>query len=279
MENKKLINILIKDMHELEELVAEIKNSGEFNLLEMEILQAKTSSIKQLLEILNSRSSEIVPDKEILVKENESETVVPEFSGEIEAQDEIHEDETKSVIIEEPVETEIAEVNEEVLEEVGNERTEVGEQHLESKAEEKPELKTENEEPELVIEEEEVVVEDIEEENDNLEEVDLQEPEEDKEGRVLGDKFLKGKSVNDLISDKDKLEHKLSSMPVGSIKSAIGINDRFLYTRELFDGNAELYTDSVSKLDSLNNINEAVAYLRDNFKWKKMKPALSLLNW
>jgi hypothetical protein len=52
----------------------------------------------------------------------------------------------------------------------------------------------------------------------------------------LGDSFLKGKSVNDLITDQIKLEFKLSNRPVSSIQSAIGINDRFQYIRELFDG-------------------------------------------
>src|SRR5690606_28522075 len=51
----------------------------------------------------------------------------------------------------------------------------------------------------------------------------------------LGDSFLKNRSVNDLISGKVKHDYKFSNRPVPTIQSAIGINDRFQYIRELFD--------------------------------------------
>ena len=95
----------------------------------------------------------------------------------------------------------------------------------------------------------------------------------------LGDSFLKEKSVNDLMSDDfSKLEHKLSNRPVSSIQSAIGINDRFQYIRELFEGSVDNFVKAVADLDSMNDIKEAVNYLQSNFKWKKNETSLKFVN-
>jgi len=95
----------------------------------------------------------------------------------------------------------------------------------------------------------------------------------------LGDSFTKEKSVNDLIDiESSNLEHKLSNRPVDSIKKAIGINDKFQYIRELFEGNAERFVDAVTELDEKKDINEAVDYLKQNFKWQKNETSLKFIN-
>ena len=71
----------------------------------------------------------------------------------------------------------------------------------------------------------------IESENSQQDEVELDE-EESSEGQILGDKFHKEKSVNDLLIESGKLEHKLSMRPLTNLKSSIGINDKFLYISE-----------------------------------------------
>ena len=73
------------------------------------------------------------------------------------------------------------------------------------------------------------------------------------------------------------MEFKLSNRPVSSIKSAIGINDRFQFIRELFDGNADKFAETVSKIDEMKNIGEAVEYLRQSFKWKKNETSLKFV--
>lgn len=103
-------------------------------------------------------------------------------------------------------------------------------------------------------------------------------PDQPEKGRLLGDSFLKGKSVNDLISEQQKMEYKFSNRPVSSIQAAIGINDRFQYIRELFDGNNEKFLEAVKALDSMQDIHEAVDYLRHHFKWKKNETSLKFVN-
>src|SRR5690606_20767365 len=97
-------------------------------------------------------------------------------------------------------------------------------------------------------------------------------------GSRIGDSFLKNKSVNDLINEQVKLEYKLSNMPVNSIQSHIGINDRFQYTRELFEGDSKKFMEAVKTLDSMENIKDAIDYLRANFKWKKNETSLKFIN-
>ena len=80
-----------------------------------------------------------------------------------------------------------------------------------------------------------------------------------------------------MAADSTNLEAKISSRPVTSIKSAIGINDKFQYIRELFEGNAESFNKTVDELDALNNLNEAVDYLKNNFKWKKNETSLKFV--
>jgi hypothetical protein len=111
-------------------------------------------------------------------------------------------------------------------------------------------------------------------------ELELEEDEPvDVHNKRLGDSFLKEKSVNDIRSDDlSKLEHKLSNLPLSSIQSAIGINDRFQYIRELFEGSADNFVKAVAELDSMNDMKEAVDYLQTNFKWKKNEASLKFVN-
>jgi hypothetical protein len=129
-------------------------------------------------------------------------------------------------------------------------------------------------EPELVVGGESKI--EVEEEH----EVELQEEKVvDEANHRLGDSFSKEKSVNDLIdAENSNLEHKLSNRPVESIKKSIGINDRFQYIRELFEGSAEKFVNAVTELDEKKDINEAVDYLKKNFEWKKNETSLKFVN-
>ena len=69
MENKKLINILINNMRELEELIASIKQNRAYEPLEIDFLQTKAQGIQQLLELLKGRSFVITEQKSEIVNE------------------------------------------------------------------------------------------------------------------------------------------------------------------------------------------------------------------
>ena len=228
MENKKLLKFLLKDLSELEELVAE-KGNNSFDELEMEFLQTRLSGVKRMIKILfdreNSSPNKVAAKLEIIASKKVEEKA-----------------EVKEGIIGKPVE------GPEIVEE-----------------ETEPEIKEKVEEVEEIVEEKEV----------ELDEEEVVE----KANQRLGDSFSKERSVNDLIDVENiKLEHKLSNRPVASIKTSIGINDRFQYIRELFEGNAEIFSKAISELDAKTDIKEAVEYLQQNFKWKKNETSLKFVN-
>lgn len=60
------------------------------------------------------------------------------------------------------------------------------------------------------------------------------------------------------IVAKKNLSTVLSSRPIQSIESAIGINDKFLFIKELFKGDKNAYERTLKLADQSNSLNEAM---------------------
>ncbi len=52
-----------------------------------------------------------------------------------------------------------------------------------------------------------------------------------------------------------------------NITSAFSINDRFLFLRELFDGDSQKFDDTISRLELMHNIDEVGDYLASELEW------------
>ena len=65
--------------------------------------------------------------------------------------------------------------------------------------------------------------------------------------------------------------------PYTSLSDAIGINDRFYYIRELFDGNHDAYNEAISRLENAGNMNEAKEIVLSYRKGKHDVPATKQL--
>ena len=81
--------------------------------------------------------------------------------------------------------------------------------------------------------------------------------------QIFADKFGKDAVLGEQITakpDKDVLT-SLSSQPVEDITTAIGINDRFFFTRELFGGKQEEYYKTISQLNKAAGFDEAMDIL------------------
>ncbi len=270
MEYKKLVKILLKDMGDLEEMISDMKNRGEYDVLDMEILYSRAKGVKQLLELLNGLEPAAVVSKVIeqeKIEEEQQKEIIPPVV------DELRNEQTHSLVedltVQEEEQVSVDENTPEIEPDATNESA------IESKEEvvaEQPEEKIEH------VQAPEVITEEVEPLENNSDDVELEEEEIVVGSQRLGDSFLKGKSVNDIITAPNKLEFKLSNRPVENIQSAIGINDRFQYIRELFDGSSEKFSQTVSELDNLGNITEAVRYLQGNFKWKKNETSLKFIN-
>jgi len=82
--------------------------------------------------------------------------------------------------------------------------------------------------------------------------------------------------VNDILSsEKDETGYKI--IPINSIWDGIGINDRFLFIRELFANSSAKFENTVAALDRLATIQDAVSYLKMNFKWNKTEASQKFL--
>lgn len=67
----------------------------------------------------------------------------------------------------------------------------------------------------------------------------------------------------------------LFGSPVSDIRQAVSIGDRFLFQRELFGGNAEKLQQTLTELNNLHSLDEAVAFV-DRFGWDKQSPTYEL---
>jgi hypothetical protein len=309
MENKKLLKYLLKDLNELDEMFSE-KGKNSFDEMEMEFIQNRVSGAKRLVQLfidhVNDAPADIQPapvinEKPVVEKSlvAEEKTITPveiELPGNrwVEAEKTVSADEIADEIV-------VDSINNETKPEVkipGTILSEIPGTALDESVEEEveavtPKIETPRDDNQIPVQEKISEIEKNEpaqndikksDENKRISSVKQELQMEDEEPvdihhKRLGDSFLKEKSVNDIIGDDfSKLEHKLSNRPILSIQAAIGINDRFQYIRELFEGSADNFTKTVADLDSMNDIKEAVNYLQNHFKWKKNETSLKFVN-
>jgi hypothetical protein len=285
MENKKLLNYLIKDLSELDEMFAE-QGKISFDAFEIEFIKNRIAGATKLIQMFLDKENSLLSENktEITLPQN-PEQAIPKTSKT--EKEEIKEEEN---IQENPAVKTAGIWVEEKAPEVVSKKVKLEEKAAEPFVEEKAEVvENKNIATEILQEKEIETKEQVAElscesvqsnKNTFQEELELEEDEPTEiHNRRLGDSFFKEKSVNDSRSDDmSKLEHKLSNRPVSSIQSAIGINDRFQYIRELFEGSADNFVKAVSDLDSMNDIKEAVDYMQKNFKWKKNESSLKFVN-
>jgi hypothetical protein len=95
---------------------------------------------------------------------------------------------------------------------------------------------------------------------------------------VIGDSFQKERSLNDVIGDNKQAETTLTNGPINSLKAAIGLNDRFLFIREIFNNNSDKYNTIIDHLDKLETIQEAVEYLKANLTLQKNETSMKFVD-
>lgn len=84
---------------------------------------------------------------------------------------------------------------------------------------------------------------------------------------IIADTFEKmpdniNETLGSLRDDNDFSDY-YKSQPLSNLSQAIGINDRFLFIRELFSGNSETYSKAIMKIDEARNLSDAKALILD----------------
>lgn len=317
MDNKKLIQILLRDITDLQELITGMKTSGHADPLDLELLDTKMAAIRHLMEVIADREKEPVqnitpstqgkqapPSHPPVTKPGEPmpqpsvtpvihEEIMPPSEPELPlmaekfsvAEPTISPDPKESHTGSSVVSAKIVPEQEQVPDNgsesnhytVKSEPIHQPEPNQEpvprQKADHVAEVKVTPTSPERMSKE---AIPHQEAWSDN-EELELEETAPiDKQ--AFGEKFVQGKSVNDLLLEQARPDSKFSNMPVQSLQAVIGINDRFLFTRELFDGNGERFSETIKRLDAMGNLHDAATFLRENYKWKKTETSLKFID-
>ncbi len=99
--------------------------------------------------------------------------------------------------------------------------------------------------------------------------------------QVLGDVIAgAGQTVSDVYagqSPKADVASVVGSGRIESLRKAIGINDKFLLIRNLFDGDSEIYDSVMTTLDGFGDLDDALIYIHENFNWNPDSEAVKLL--
>jgi len=250
MDNTGLLKSALKIVDELNELMLRC-SEDDYNLsnLEIDLLKEKTRHTYDLL--LKLASSSIEQDK-------------PEVQG-------LEYVETEK----ESPEPEI------VVEEKNSEKTGI-EQKIDSnepiESEPEAELNILSEDDAEIIEKSEIDTVNNEELISDKQKTDGQETLDDFDlfsGASIGDKFEEKKTVVEKISEEKKTESvgdKIQQDKISELKSAIGINEKFFFINELFDGDMKNYNEAIEKLDTVARLEEGfllLKELREENDWKE----------
>lgn len=218
---------------------------------------------------------EIIPEEEVAEEpEEEAEPVTEEVIAELEEEVIEETEEEESATEPEPIaeETEVGdEIDHEVLislyDDEEDEEPAVEEESKEEIASEEPEVAEE----EQLIEEEPIVEEEQEEEEPIAEE-------EESQSVVLGDVLaMEQTTLADNLAEQMGTDVATAVGANLSLRQTIAINDKFILMRDLFGGNNDYYEAAIEKLDSFDNLDDAMLYIYDHFHWNPNSEGARLL--
>ncbi len=97
--------------------------------------------------------------------------------------------------------------------------------------------------------------------------VKLEGPEMKSDKGIRAEKFSAGSSINENMAGQRKgdQESRLLGQPIDNIHRNIGINDRFLIIRELFNGDADGFGTLLTQLEEAGNLQRATELLKEKF--------------
>ena len=92
--------------------------------------------------------------------------------------------------------------------------------------------------------------------------------------QILADTIEAPKSIADTIVATPSVAESSS---VASLVSSISVGDRFMLLRELFNSNEDLYEKTISTLDAMDNLDDCIIYIAENFSWRSSSDGAKLI--
>ncbi len=274
MNKEALLNIILSDINEVETLLRSFQGSEEIPAAFMDLTERKLNHLVEefsLLKSINQPGSKPVINEEKSIETEqkviEKPTPAEEPTIVIEKQEPVIPE--TEVIKEDKI---VTASNNEVVNPLVEEKKEVVIEESPKETESSPVIKEEpvsitvNEAqptpvktpvPEPKIEEKKIEVK--EESNKTL-------------GESLGGEK---KSVNDIIANnkESKLQQTLIGKPIEDLTKSLGLNDRFMFQRELFAGNADIMKQTLLQLNEMPDFNSAQSFISSNFNWDQEQEA------
>ncbi|MCF8223421.1 MAG: hypothetical protein K9J25_09765 [Bacteroidales bacterium] len=241
MDLKSAINIILKDLDEAEALINDLKTKPDFPELQIELARSKCKSAGDLIRLIGELVGEEKDEAEAKAKAEEKAKDEEKAEAEAKAEDEVKDEDEDDV------------KNEAEAEAKAEEKAKAeAKEKAKAKAEEKAEAKVKDEAEEKVEKEVE---------------------------HIVADRFAHLSSrINEKVGEKKKTEGKTRTIPVNDLNKAIGINDRFYFIRELFNGNHERYRELVDSLNLVQSMEEALEIMNSMLgEMAGSEPAITLL--
>ena len=94
----------------------------------------------------------------------------------------------------------------------------------------------------------------------------------------IADKNKPGKSVYDVLSQGatgPDLSTKMAGQHIPNLEKAISLNEKFLFIKELFGGNAYEYSQALGKLNAVGSYEEAMSHVRSIYRWNESDPQVA----
>ena len=74
-------------------------------------------------------------------------------------------------------------------------------------------------------------------------------------------------TIADTMAAPSALAEELTAARTKSLRQAIGINDKFLMTRDLFDGDNQAFEEAIAALDECETLDDCMIYIVENYEW------------
>lgn len=74
-------------------------------------------------------------------------------------------------------------------------------------------------------------------------------------------------TLADTIAAPSALADEMHHTPISSLREGIGLNDKFLMIRDLFDGDGEAYEEAITALDALPTLDDCMIHIIENYAW------------
>lgn len=74
-------------------------------------------------------------------------------------------------------------------------------------------------------------------------------------------------TLADTLAAPTALGEEIHNSRIASLRDGIGLNDKFLMIRDLFDGDGDAYNKAIAALDELETMDDCIIHIIENYEW------------